>query len=59
MMSSEDVDYVESHYVWGKGSRVKRGAAARRLPLWNRYKEGDNYLVPYTISDAIGWYKDV
>ena len=60
MLSSQDVDYVQSHYVGGKGSRVNRGAAVKdRRRLWTMYKEGDSYLVPHTVSDAIGWYKDL
>jgi len=50
MTSQKMVDFVQSAYVDGMD---KRGAATKVLPLWNMYKEGDNYLVPYIVNDAI------
>ena len=38
----------------GSAAAKQRGAPTARLPLWQHYKSGSNYVVPYVIDSDIG-----
>ena len=48
-------EYITSNYegLTNHKTKVKRGAA-KEVQLWNNKKEGDNFIVPYVISNTIG-----